>query len=78
MDNAYRVWYLSVVHTRKGTMTTDTSILTTGEVAAMFRVSPATVRRWVHDGWIRGIRIGPREFRFEREDVDAFRQRGEK
>lgn len=47
-------------------------LLTTQEVAAKARVSPATVTRWAKDGTLTSIRLGGRLLRFRRSDVDAF------
>ncbi len=46
-------------------------LLTTKEVAAKARVSTVTVTRWMHDGTLAGIKVGPRTFRFRRSDVEA-------
>lgn len=46
-------------------------LLTTREVADQARVSTVTVTRWMHDGRLVGIKVGPRTFRFRRSDVEA-------
>jgi excisionase family DNA binding protein len=44
--------------------------LTTAEVARLFHVGPATVRRWTRQGKIRAFRLSPRgALRFRREDI---------
>lgn len=43
----------------------ETKTLTVQEVATRLRVSVATVRRWLHDGTLRGRRVGPRLLRIE-------------
>jgi excisionase family DNA binding protein len=44
--------------------------LTAAEVARLFNVSPATIRRWARQGKIRTFRTSPRgAFRFRREDI---------
>ena len=39
------------------------------EAARLLRVNPATVRRWVADGRLRGTRTGPRLIRIPRAAV---------
>jgi len=34
-----------------------TLLLTEAEVAAIFRVTPRTIRRWARDGWLNPLRI---------------------
>jgi excisionase family DNA binding protein len=46
-------------------------ILTTAEVADIFRVSKSTVTGWVHSGKIPSIRTPGRGIRFRREHVEA-------
>jgi excisionase family DNA binding protein len=47
-----------------------TTTLTTAEVARLFNVSPATVRRWTRQEKIRASRTSDRgALRFSREDV---------
>lgn len=43
----------------------ESKTLTVQEAAARLRVSVATVRRWLHDGTLRGRRVGPRLLRIE-------------
>jgi excisionase family DNA binding protein len=46
------------------------ALLTTGEVARLFNVSCATVRRWYRQGKLGALRIGTRgALRFKRQDV---------
>jgi excisionase family DNA binding protein len=52
------------------------SILTVREVAEFLRVSPDTVRRFLRQGALPGRKIGPRQWRIRRDDVDAFWRRG--
>lgn len=40
-------------------------LLTRAEVAAMFRVSPATVRRWAAAGWAPTVRLPGGHLRFK-------------
>ena len=51
------------------------SILTVREVADYLRVSPDTVRRFLRQGMLPGQKIGPRQWRIRRDDVDAFWRR---
>jgi excisionase family DNA binding protein len=46
------------------------TLLTTGEVARLFNISRATVRRWHRQGKLIGLRTSRRgALRFRREDV---------
>jgi excisionase family DNA binding protein len=45
--------------------------MTTHEIAALLKVSEATVRTWIHEGELRAIRVG-REFRVAAKDMEAF------
>lgn len=46
------------------------NLLTTGEVARLFNVSPATVRRWCRKGKLEAVRTSARgQLRFKREEV---------
>jgi excisionase family DNA binding protein len=46
-------------------------LLTTREVADLLRVNPVTVTRWLNEGTLAGVKVGPRTFRFRRSDVEA-------
>ena len=46
-------------------------LLTVTEVAEMFSIGRQTVAKWIHDGDLRGFKIGG-SFRVRLEDVDAF------
>lgn len=46
------------------------ALLTATEVAKVLRVHPGTVRRWMVDGTLPGIRVG-RQIRFRRSDVES-------
>jgi excisionase family DNA binding protein len=46
------------------------TMLPTGDVARIFNVDTATIRRWSDSGVLKSYRIGPRgERRFRREDI---------
>lgn len=36
----------------------DTELLTVEEVASKIKATPTTVRRWLHSGKLRGVRLG--------------------
>ena len=46
----------------------NASFLTVQEVAALFRVTPKTVRRWIKDGTLPALQIG-RGWRIARTDL---------
>ena len=48
------------------------SYLTTNEVAEMLMVSPATIRNWVHNGWLQGESTAGGHRRFQRRQVESF------
>lgn len=52
-------------------MTLSKPLMTTHEVAELLKVSEATVRSWIHEGELRGIRLG-REFRVVFKDLETF------
>ena len=41
------------------------------EIAALLKVSEATVRGWIHESELRAVRLG-REFRVAAKDLEAF------
>ena len=45
--------------------------LTVAQVAEHLWISPKTVRRWIADGLLPAVRVGPRLLRISREDVEA-------
>lgn len=49
----------------------DNDLLTTGQVAAAFNVTPQTIRRWCESGELRAIRLPSGVWRVRRSDVDA-------
>lgn len=51
---------------------TQPDLLTTAEVAGLFRVTEATVNRWVREGKIAALALpGGKGYRFRRPDVEA-------
>ena len=56
----------------------ETEMLTVAEVAARLRVPPATVRRWLREGRLRGAMLGGTKlgYRIARRDLDNFIERG--
>jgi excisionase family DNA binding protein len=51
--------------------TPEQDLLMTGEVAALFRVSPKTVARWSRSGDLAAVRTKGGHRRYRKEDVDA-------
>jgi excisionase family DNA binding protein len=49
----------------------DQELLTPGEVAKLFRVSPKTVARWSRQGTLAEIRTAGGHRRFRKEDVEV-------
>jgi DNA-binding transcriptional MerR regulator len=47
------------------------SLLTSGQVAQMFDVDPATVRRWANSGVLRTVRVGNGHRRYLPDEVEA-------
>jgi len=52
-------------------MTPDVVLLTTAEVAELFRVEQSTVRRWVEDGRINVVTLPMGRKRYRRSDIEA-------
>jgi predicted DNA-binding transcriptional regulator AlpA len=54
-------------------MSNDASMMTVQEVADFFKVSKASVRRWVAVGFFpRPLRLSPGTIRFRKADIDRF------
>jgi excisionase family DNA binding protein len=51
-------------------------LLTVSEVAAELDLSPVGVARRLQRGHMRGIKVNPRLWLVEREEVDRWKQRG--
>ncbi len=49
---------------------TQTKTLSVQQSANKLGVSAATIRRWLHDGILRGRRVGPRLLRIETASVE--------
>lgn len=47
-------------------------IVTVDEIAEVLRVENPTVRRWIRDGHLHGIRLGQRLVRVYKDDLRAF------
>lgn len=58
-------------------MSANTELLTPGEVAKIFRVSPKTVARWAAVGMLPVVRTPGGHGRFRRSDVDELLAGGE-
>lgn len=59
-------------------MDTRPALLTTREVAELFRVSPASVSAWAKEGLLPAVRIpGTKNWRFRREDIERLLAAGE-
>ena len=56
----------------------DKPMLTVAEVAARLRVPPATVRRWLREGRLRGALLGGTKlgYRIAESDLERFIQEG--
>jgi excisionase family DNA binding protein len=55
-------------------MTDPDRLLTVADIAERLRLNPETVRRWLRDGRLRGIRLGERRagWRVSERDLAAF------
>jgi DNA binding domain, excisionase family len=53
-------------------MTEEDELLTAQEVANMIKVDIRTVRIWVSQGELAIVRIGKREYRIKRSEVNRF------
>jgi excisionase family DNA binding protein len=47
-------------------------LLTVNEAADYLRVQARTVRGWLREGLLPGIKVGPNRWRIEKEALDAF------
>ncbi len=58
---------------------TDEKLYTVAEAAALLRVNPFTIRRWLRDGRLRGFSMGSDRggWRIRRSELDRFIARAE-
>ena len=61
-----------VLHVFDEVLSDGDRLLTTGEVAAKFRVNPKTVTRWSSAGQLRSVRTPGGHRRFRESVVEAF------
>jgi len=54
-----------------GSALLDQEYLSVAEAAALLRVAPSTVRRWIRSGALPGYRVGRRQVALKRDDVSA-------
>ncbi|MGH8057662.1 MAG: helix-turn-helix domain-containing protein [Candidatus Entotheonellia bacterium] len=47
-------------------------LLTPEETAEELRLAPKTVKDWLRDGKLPGVKLGGKVWRIRREDLDAF------
>ena len=47
-----------------------TALLTVKQVAAYFQVSERTVRRWMASGLLKAVKVGPRQVRIRRAELE--------
>ena len=55
----------------------DDELLTVDEVAAILKIHPRTVRALVQNGELKRVKIGKREYRIRRSELDRFLKEGE-
>ena len=46
-------------------------LMTAREVKDYLKISESTLRRWIREGRLRAVKIGPKALRFRREDIEA-------
>jgi excisionase family DNA binding protein len=59
-------------------MQTETTLLDVNEAAAVLRLKPATLRRWVFARKIPFVKVGARAIRFKRAELDRLIRAGER
>ena len=52
-------------------MAPDVVLLTTAEIADLFRINRSTVRRWVEDGRLKEVNLSGRVKRYRLSDIEA-------
>lgn len=50
-------------------------LLTVGEVAEILKVSKATIYRWIHEGHLDSVRVGPGTLRIPVHALDGWKER---
>jgi excisionase family DNA binding protein len=50
----------------------DSEYLTPEEIAVKLKVHEDTIRRWLRTGELRGIKIGKRQWRVRKDDLEAY------
>jgi excisionase family DNA binding protein len=60
----------------EGRKITDGVILSVEDIVQYLKVNQASVYRWIADGSLKGIRVGPRLWRIREEDFKAFLDAG--
>jgi excisionase family DNA binding protein len=50
----------------------DSEYLTPEEIAIKLKVHEDTIRRWLRTGELKGIKIGKRQWRIRKADLDAY------
>ena len=50
----------------------DSEYLTPEEIATKLKVHEDTIRRWLRTGELRGIKIGKRQWRVRKADLEAY------
>ena len=52
----------------------DTDLLTLREAAALLKLTPVTIKRWLKQGRLPAYRVGPRAIRIKHEDLQTILQ----
>lgn len=53
------------------TVTRDKDFYTVAEAAELLSLSPSVIRSWIKSGKLRAVRVGPRNLRIRRADLEA-------
>lgn len=48
------------------------NLLSVAESAAIANTTEATIRVWIHKGWVTAVRVGPRKLGINRTDLESF------
>lgn len=54
----------------------DRRFYTVRELADVLRVSDLTIRRWIHRGELKAIRVGPRNLRISASELERIEETG--